>query len=187
MTFALTAFEARTDMLKHTRAASDGAPRAVRVKTPEEKWGAVLEGLLCMHRCVDVSVLPPVYAALAATPKGGERIALLGLYQTLMNAQGAATTIPPVCLSSTKDSFMACRNHATNSSDLESGISLPQVSVMSTMQTQALYSVLQDFDLANSRRGLSVDKAVSLQAKLGLRLPESGTECVLQSQMFYVV
>ena len=71
MTLALTAFEARTDMLKHTRAASDDAPRAVRVKTTEEKWGAVLEGVLCMHGCVDASSLPPVYTALAATPKGG--------------------------------------------------------------------------------------------------------------------
>ena len=80
---------------------------------------------------------------------GGERIALQGLYQTRANAQGVATTIPPVCLPSTKDSFMACRHHATNSSDLESGISLPQVLVMYMMQTQALYAVLQDFDLAN--------------------------------------
>ena len=54
------------------------------------------------------------------------------------------------------------------------------------MQTQALYAVLQDFDLADLTRGLSVDKAVSLRAKLGLRFPESGTECVLQSQMFSV-
>ena len=36
MTLALTAFEERTNMLKRTRAASDGAPRAVRVKTPED-------------------------------------------------------------------------------------------------------------------------------------------------------
>ena len=71
MTLALTAFEARMGMLKRTRTASDGAPRAVRVKTPEEKWGAVLEGVLRMHGCVDASVLPPVYAAFAATPKGG--------------------------------------------------------------------------------------------------------------------
>ena len=55
MTLSLTAFEARTDMLERTRAASDGAPRAVRVKTPEEKWGAVLEGALHMHGCVDAS------------------------------------------------------------------------------------------------------------------------------------
>ena len=103
-----------------------------------------------------------------------------------MNAPDAATSIPPVCLPSTKDSFMACRHHATNSSDLESGISLPQISVISTMQTQALYAVLRDFDLADSRRGLSVDEAASLRAKLGLRFPESGTECVLQSQMFSV-
>ena len=74
---------------------------------------------------------------------------------------------------------MACRHHATNLSDLESGISLPQVLVMSTMQTQALYTVLRDFDLAESRQGLSVDKAASLRAKLGLLFPESGTECVL--------
>ena len=43
------------------------------MKTPEEKWGAVLEGTLRMHGCVDARVLPPVYAALTATPKwGGE-------------------------------------------------------------------------------------------------------------------
>ena len=101
--------------------------------------------------------------------------------------QETVTTIPPVCLPSTKDSFMACRHHATNSSDLESGISPPQVSVMSTMQTQAIYAVLRDFDLADSRRGLSVDEAASLRTKLGLRFPESGTECVLKSQMFSVM
>ena len=49
MTLALTAFEALTDMLDNTRAARDGAPRAARVKTPEEKWVAVLEGALRMH------------------------------------------------------------------------------------------------------------------------------------------
>ena len=107
MTLALSAFEARTDMLKSTRAASDGAPRALRIKTPEERWGAVLEGALRMHGCVDASGLPPVYAALAATPKGGERIALQGLYQTRTNVPDAATSIPPVCLPSKKDSFMA--------------------------------------------------------------------------------
>ena len=80
---------------------------------------------------------------------------------------------------------MACRHHATNSSDLESGISLPNS--VSTMQTQALYDVLRDFDLADLRRGLSVDEAASLQAKLGLRFQESGTECVFQSQMFSVM
>ena len=184
MTLALTAFEARTDMLERTHAASDGAPRAVRVKNPEEKWGAVLEGALRMHGYVGARGLPPVYTALAATPKGGERIALQGLYQTSTNAHGAATTILPVYLPSTKDSFMACRHDATNSSNLESGISLPQVSFMSTMQTQALYAVLRDFDLADSRRGLLVDEAASLRAKLGLRFPESRTECFLQSQMF---
>ena len=42
---------------------------------------------------------------------------------------------------------------------------------MATMQTQALYAVLRDFDLANSRRGLLVDEAASLCAKLGLRFP----------------
>ena len=110
-----------------------------------------------------------------------------GLDQTRANAQGAKTTILPVCLPSTKDSYMACCHHATNSSDLESGISLPQVSVMSAMHTQVLYAVLQDFDLADSRRGLLVDKAASLLAKLGLRFLELGTECVLQSQMFYVM
>ena len=187
MTLTLTAFEASTDMLERTHVASDGAQRALRVKTPDERWGAVLEGALRIHGCVDASGLPPVYAALAATPKGGERIVLQGLYQTRVNAEGAATTIPPVCLPSTKDSFMACRHHATNSSDLESGISLLQVSLMSNMQTQALYAVLRDFDLADSRRGLSVDEAASLQEKLGLRFPESGTECVLQSQMFSVM
>ena len=58
---------------------------------------------------------------------------------------------------------------------------------MSTMQTQALYAVLQDFDLADSRRGLLVDEAASLRAKLGLRFPESGNECVFQSQVFSVM
>ena len=124
-----------------------------------------------MHGCVDASGLRPVYAALTATPKGGERIALQGLYQTRANAPDAATSIPLVCLPSTKDSFMACRHHATKSSDLESRISLPQISVMSTMQTQVLFAVLCDFDLADSRRGLSVDEAASLRAKLGLRFP----------------
>ena len=98
MTLALSAFEARTDMIKRTHVASDGAPRAVRIKMPEEKWGAVLEGAIRMHGCVDASGLPPVYAALAATPKGGERIALQGLYQTRVNVPDAATPIPPVCL-----------------------------------------------------------------------------------------
>ena len=103
MTLALSAFEARTDMLERTCAASDGSPRAVRVKTPEDKWGAVLEGALRMYGCVDASGLPTVYAALVATPKGGERIALQGLYQTRVNAPDAATSIPPVCLPSHKD------------------------------------------------------------------------------------
>ena len=80
MTLALTVFEACTDMIKCTRAASDGAPRAVRVKMPEERWGAVLEGALRMHGCVDASGLPLVYAALAAKLKLGGRIALQGLY-----------------------------------------------------------------------------------------------------------
>ena len=128
MTLVLTAFDARTYMLKRTRVASDSAPRDVRVKTPEERWGAVLEGALRMHGCVDASNLPLVYAALAATPKGGERIVLQGLYQTRTNAKGAATSILPICLPSMKDSFMACHHHATNSIDLESGLSLPQVS-----------------------------------------------------------
>ena len=103
--------------------------------------------------------------------RGEGGIALQGLYQTPTNAQGAATTIPPVCLPSTKDSFMAFRHHAMNSSNLESGISLPQVSVMYTMQKQLLYAVLRDFDLADLRRVLSVEEAVSLRAKLGLRFP----------------
>ena len=103
------------------------------------------------------------------------------LYQNRANAPDAATSIPPVCIPSTKDSFMACRHHATNSSDLESGMSLSQVSVMSTMQTQALFTMLRDFDLADSRRILSVNEAASLREKLGLRFPESGTKCVLQS------
>ena len=115
-----------------------------------------------MHGCVDASGLPPVYATLAAAQKRGERILLQGLYQTRANAQGAETSIPPVCLPSTKDSFMACRHHATNLSELGSRISLPQVSVMSTMQTQALYAKLREFELANSRRGLYVDEAASL-------------------------
>ena len=38
MTLALSAFEARTDMLERTRAASDGAPRAIRIKTPRKRW-----------------------------------------------------------------------------------------------------------------------------------------------------
>ena len=48
--------------------------------------------------------------------------ALQGLYQTRANAKSAAMNILPVCLPSTKESFMAFRHHATNSSDLESGI-----------------------------------------------------------------
>ena len=108
MTLALTAFEARTDMLERTSVASDAAPRVLRVKTPEERRGAVLEGALRIHGCVDASVLPLVYATLAATLKGEERIVLQGLYQTHANSKGAATTIPSVCLPSTKDSFMAC-------------------------------------------------------------------------------
>ena len=72
-------------------------------------------------------------------------------------------------------------------SDMKSGIYLPQVSFMSNVQTQALYAVLRDFDLSDSRRGLSVDEAASLKEKLGLRFPESGTECFLQSQMFSVM
>ena len=39
---------------------------------------------------------------------------------------------------------------------------------------------------APSNRELLVDEAASLCAKLGLRFPESGTECVFQSQMFSV-
>ena len=35
MTLVLTKFEARTDMFEHTRADSNGASRAVRLKTPE--------------------------------------------------------------------------------------------------------------------------------------------------------
>ena len=58
---------------------------------------------------------------------------LHSLYQTRTNAQGAAASILPVCLPSTKDSFMACRHHAINSSDFEIRISMPQISVMSTM------------------------------------------------------
>ena len=92
----------------------------------------------------------------------GERIELQGFYQTHANVQGVATTILPICLPSTKYSFMVCRHHATNLSNLESGITLPQVLVMSTMQAQALYAVLRDFDLADSRRGLLVDEAMSL-------------------------
>ena len=169
MTLALTAFEARTDMIERTRVASDAAPMVLRVKTPVERWGEVLEGALLIHGCVDASGLPPVYTTLTATPKGGERIALQGLYQTRTNAKGAATTIPPVYLPSTKDSFMECRHHAKNSSDLESGISLPQVLVMSTMQTQALYAMLKHFDSADSRLGVLVDGGASLRAKLEMR------------------
>ena len=78
MMLALTAFEARMDVIERTCAASDGVPRAMRVKTPEDRWGAVLEGALCMHGCVDASGLPPVYAALAATPKGGREYRVVG-------------------------------------------------------------------------------------------------------------
>ena len=49
MTLALSAFEARIDMLERTRAAINGAPREVIIKKPEERWGAVLEGALRMH------------------------------------------------------------------------------------------------------------------------------------------
>ena len=86
-----------------------------------------MEGALRMHGCVDSSGLLLVYTALTATLKGGERIVLQGLYQIHANSPGAATSIMPVCLPSIKDLFMACHHHATNSSDLESGISLPQV------------------------------------------------------------
>ena len=60
MTLALTEFEVRMDMLERTRAASDGDPRSLRVKTPEDRWGEVLEGALRMHGCVDASGLPLV-------------------------------------------------------------------------------------------------------------------------------
>ena len=60
MTLPLTALEARTDMLESTRAARDSAPTSVRVKTPKERWGAVLKGALCMHGCVDAGGLPLV-------------------------------------------------------------------------------------------------------------------------------
>ena len=64
MTLALTAFKARTHMLECTCVASDAPQKLLRVKTPEERWGAVLEGALRIHGCVDASGLPPVYAAL---------------------------------------------------------------------------------------------------------------------------
>ena len=38
-TLALTAFEARMNMLERTRVKSDCATRALRVKTLEERWG----------------------------------------------------------------------------------------------------------------------------------------------------
>ena len=47
--------------------------------------------------------------------------------------------------------------------------------------------MLRDFDLADSQRGLSVDEDASFRAKLGLRFPHSGTECVLQSRIFFVM
>ena len=59
--------------------------------------------------------------------------------------------------------------------------------MMLMMQTQALYAVLRDFELADLQRGLLVDEAASLRAKLGLRFPKYGTECVLQSHMFSVM
>ena len=71
MMLALTAFEARMDMLERTRVASDAAPKVLGVKTPEKRWGAVLEGALRIYGCMDDSGLPLVYATLAATPKGG--------------------------------------------------------------------------------------------------------------------
>ena len=37
MMLALKVFEAHTEMLKRTRVASNGAPRALRLKTPEER------------------------------------------------------------------------------------------------------------------------------------------------------
>ena len=45
MTLVLTAFEARRDMLEHTSVASDASQTFLRVKTPEDRWGAVLEGV----------------------------------------------------------------------------------------------------------------------------------------------
>ena len=59
MTLALTEFEARTDMLERTRVASNASPRVLRVKTPEESWGAVLEGALripCVWRRLTVKI-----------------------------------------------------------------------------------------------------------------------------------
>ena len=44
ITLALTAFEARTDMIERTLTASNGAPRATRVKKTEEKMGGVVGG-----------------------------------------------------------------------------------------------------------------------------------------------
>ena len=60
MTLALTSFEACTDTLKRTHVASGCAPRALRVKTPEERCGGVLAGALRIHGCVDASGVPLV-------------------------------------------------------------------------------------------------------------------------------
>ena len=42
-----------------------------------------------------------------------------------------------------------------------------------------LYIYILNVNVVDSRRGLLVDEAASLREKLGLRFPESGTECVL--------
>ena len=84
-------------MLECTCAASDGPPRAVIVKMLEEKWGGVLEGALRMHGCVDVIGLLLVHAALAATPEGGEMIALQRLYQTrARRGDNYSACLPPL-------------------------------------------------------------------------------------------
>ena len=88
MALALTAFEARMDMLERTRVASDGAPRALRVKKPEERWEAVLEDALHIHRCVDDSRHPLVSRQVQRTPVGGR-------YHQRIRVCGARLLTPP--------------------------------------------------------------------------------------------
>ena len=101
MMLALTAFEARMDMLERTRVASDAAPKVLGVKTPEKRWGAVLEGALRIYGCMDDSGLPLVYATLAATPKGGGEDQIVGYLSDPCERERCgnehSARIPPLC------------------------------------------------------------------------------------------
>ena len=56
-----------------------------------------MEGALRMHGCVDVIGLLLVHAALAATPEGGEMIALQRLYQTrARRGDNYSACLPPL-------------------------------------------------------------------------------------------